>query len=204
MQSLIGAKFDGYEGGLVSVENPALLEMLVETGLLSRRCVPEAADVGHVVVSLDSDDTAFIFCYESLAFEKFLRHAYLTTAGPQQLILADERSLHDLLSEMLPAVLDRVPALTLDRFLRRGFGHPLGYLRMPFSRTPMQEYERLSVAGHSAGCSAFVPVMDSLPATRPMHGSRIRFVCRWRSTTGARRCGSFLFASRAEDELTSA
>jgi hypothetical protein len=135
MQSLIGAKFDGYEGGLVSVENPALLETLVETGSLSRNCVPEAADAGHVVVSLDSDDTAFMFCFEPLGFETFLRHAYLTTAGPQQLILADDRSLYDLLSKMLPAVCDRVPGLTLDRFLRRGFDHPLGYLRMPFSHT---------------------------------------------------------------------
>jgi hypothetical protein len=137
MQALPGMKFEDCEGTLVSVENPALLETLVETSSLSRRCVPDAAAVGPVIVSLDSDDTAFVYGYDPLAFEAFLRQAYLATAEPQHLILSDARPLYDLLRETVPDVLARIPAVTLESFLRPAAGYPLGDLKMPFSRTDM-------------------------------------------------------------------
>ncbi len=134
MQALLGMRFDENDGTLLWVENPALLETLVETGSLSRRCVPGAAAEGHVLVGLDSDATDFLFEDESPAFEAFLRHAYLATAEHSRLILSDVRPLYDLLSQSLPEVLERVPAVTLNKALRGYHGYPLHYLQYPFSR----------------------------------------------------------------------
>lgn len=133
MHNLVHATFATEDDNLVYVENPAVMETLRDTGILSRHCVPSAAEEGSVLVTLYIEETDFVLAsvgsyFEDgdVAFQAFLQHTYLTSASPGGLTLTDPRTLDRLLREMLPDAAGAIPTVArrdvVERYHRRFAG----------------------------------------------------------------------------------